>query len=1282
MDKSKIKETPFSQFSQFYVQKGGFIGALKRLLVVTNNSIILNTLPFDQTHQEIIQFSDIAGIDITTKNPNEFVIISKKGTSTSIICSERNYCLCEIYKAWDKNILSLSPKLEKTFLSCDAIKLIIPDMHDLYIEMKVVIYRAHIELIHNSLHAPKEILNKMIPVDKSSGLKINSTISIPFCKISTIYKTHLGLLLEMKDSTMTHSLVFYDLEKTNNVLNQIQRQCKEYTGSLLEENMDEFNEGISKEKIQPEQYREFFFILKVYKLIESGYLIPIEIALSDSELVEIDIVSQTVIQRYNVEGISDVVRMNTGVAGIHIIFEDFSMVTYVPPSHYRGLLLSNIFTVANWKRNNQDHYRIQHDFIHSVIPNYTQKTCGWPTNEVDTDYEIDLIKKFSNPSDDDVFYSMLREFNMNASLQKFADNDPKPLQFLIQLFCKKAKLLVTKEFIAFWDLYEQYLNFQYNYDFGDNKIPDENHKVLLKGLEEKLKLLTTKFQFDLVDAYPTLELNVKTLPVILYRTEELLKGLIILISSRPLFREIATNRRETDFYQEFLVDLSRLIDSPYPTLSHLAGCFFRAFCRFSSPSEKKVEAQNKHFLLATKVNLLKTISETLAKKVLIKKKDQKEYENYYILSILACLRILKTFLYERKDSTNPEDLQLILKQLSAPYYFAIFNFLSRYRSIPCVYNTTILINAFFQNCSTREMYKSYQNQILNNSTLVLLHIAQALSSISILQRKISVILLSHIFVDCANACALVCRIFPKNLFRKVDSTSNDISKWTLQQWEQFFSLAVKNFNTPTEQWYEDCRQELLAKLLTMDKDINSKFNYCPPNRIAELLEPNTVAPGEFLLNIRWNHEEVEMKYNVLQNKLLVWKYYLTTLLHDGEKPKLNAQITHSLKFWNELNVRFIGTTNKVEMKKILKVMILLYDEHHSVIRDLNTMHFWLKCLRNEEFIDCRYLILQLLYTSFTVEDSMTTKFNIKKFVDSNGLQALADVLSSLYFDDDHNSLTSEQLAEMKKRNLDEISYNYTKLKLERQAYSPSLEKSCMIAFILNIYKTILQRPREKSQESEEKLLYPIPNAKYQIIEPNTIRCLLNILLLNDDYLVLEVLDFFTQNLTDKFTYRSLSTNTPLYEFLMLNINDRTVQARFNLILKLYHRIAEDAHPDENYVKIYTKFSFDILPPEVIENALKTFPLLQYFPKHFIWKLINLGVDEFIQVFKSSNYESPELIWNSFMKDKLLNTIDMHLQDYKHELVQYSESHPISTREQMPVYSSGKADLQYNSTSVI
>mmetsp|Transcript_40287 Transcript_40287/g.35800 ORF Transcript_40287/g.35800 Transcript_40287/m.35800 type:complete len:191 (-) Transcript_40287:578-1150(-) len=190
----------------------------------------------------------------------------------------------------------------------------------------------------------------------------------------------------------------------------------------------------------------------------------------------------------------------------------------------------------------------------------------------------------------------------------------------------------------------------------------------------------------------------------------------------------------------------------------------------------------------------------------------------------------------------------------------------------------------------------------------------------------------------------------------------------------------------------------------------------------------------------------------------------------------------------------------------------------------------------------------------------------------------------------------------------------------------------MIQFILNIYKAISSRPRDvKSVDLEEKFLYPIPKAKYQIIDPNTIRTLVNVLLLQDDDLILELLDFFNTHLCDKFTFKSLTYGVPLYEFLLYNINNKTIQPRFNLLLKIYHRITDELNAEEDTVKAFTSFSFETLANQQIETAFRTYPLLRYIPKHFVWRLINIGTEDFIKIFVSDNYETPELIWNEYMR---------------------------------------------------
>ena len=1110
MDKSKSPTKPSVKprvitYAKFLIQKKGtFLTQVKRLLTVTQSGIFIDALNNEPKQHEEILFQDITAIQIAQNSETEFSISTKKNESpTPMHCANRYRCISDIYIALDRFIDQSQPVPGRTFPKFEVAKILIPDNHDLYIDVDLVIYRSHLQLVHKELHGPPNLKSSFIDI-QDSDYTVKKTVKIPFYSIEMIYKIHKGIVIEMSGSQAQCQLLLYDMEKTNNVLKKIQENSLEFLRKSIDVNTKDFNEGLTLEYVSSRVYKRFFFYTKVYKILESGHFFPIEIALSDEYILEIDCKTGLVIQKLDFLSVRHVVRMIAGLTGIQVTFDDLTTVTYIPLSHYRGLLGSNIFALANWRKDDQGTTSLQKDFIHAVMPNYNYAVHAWANDEVELEYEVELIKRIMTAADEEQLYQALHEFNMNAILKNYNDSDAKPLQFLIGLFCKNAKIVLSNEFKTFWGTYQIYLESHYPFDFEEQPLVEEERKRSLADYADKLVKLSDKFhaQFSKKDIGFTL--NAQSAPVVLYKTEELLKAITILISSKTLFKEIANNKTEQLKYENFLIDVAHLIDSPFPTLSHLAGSFFKSFCRFSNLNEKKNEAINKKYVLTSRVKLIQIVSETLAERVLIKHDDTKSHESAFILSILACLSIIKTFIFDRKETTNPEDFQMILKYISNPYYFAIFNFLSRYRSVACVYDTTIIVNSFFQNCTTRELYKSYQDRFINNSTLILLHIRLALSSLSVFQKKISVVLLSHLFLENSNGCGLICRILPKNLFRKVDFMSNDLSKWNLPQWEQFFSLAKKDSNTPTEQWTEECREELITKLSKIDQDINSKFNYCPPNRLHELFEKEFNHEGEFLINIRWNHEEFEMNYEVLKNKVLVWKYYLTNLLEDSPQPKLSVPINNPAKLWNELNLRSTGANKPADVRLILKVMILLYQEHYGQIKDLNTMEFWLKSLQSREYAHCRYLILQLFYTAFSVPDVAIIRFNVKKFTDIGGLEILSDVLSTLYHNEDHNSITEEKYEELKTKVKDDISYNYTSLQIKKQAYTNSLEKSAMIRFIISIYKCVLYRPIDKTLELDGKLLFPIPNTKYQIIEPDTIKCLMNILLLNDDDLILDV----------------------------------------------------------------------------------------------------------------------------------------------------------------------------------
>ena len=89
---------------------------------------------------------------------------------------------------------------------------------------------------------------------------------------------------------------------------------------------------------------------------------------------------------------------------------------------------------------------------------------------------------------------------------------------------------------------------------------------------------------------------------------------------------------------------------------------------------------------------------------------------------------------------------------------------------------------------------------------------------------------------------------------------------------------------------------------------------------------------------------------------------------------------------------------------------------------------------------------------------------------------------------------------------------------------------------------------------------------------------------------------------DKFTLKHLAyNNNPLWEFLLVNINKSTIEARLQLIRKLYFKIADDLPLDSNSVKIYSVIVFEDTPYNVINEEVMLFPILKYFPKNMIWR---------------------------------------------------------------------------------
>ena len=59
----------------------------------------------------------------------------------------------------------------------------------------------------------------------------------------------------------------------------------------------------------------------------------------------------------------------------------------------------------------------------------------------------------------------------------------------------------------------------------------------------------------------------------------------------------------------------------------------------------------------------------------------------------------------------------------------------------------------------------------------------------------------------------------------------------------------------------------------------------------------------------------------------------------------------------------MSTYDMEEQQVILKVMIILYQKHYQLLKELKTIPYWIKILDSEEFSHCHFLILQLIFVA-------------------------------------------------------------------------------------------------------------------------------------------------------------------------------------------------------------------------------------------------------------------------------------------------------------------------------
>lgn len=138
--------------------------------------------------------------------------------------------------------------------------------------------------------------------------------------------------------------------------------------------------------------------------------------------------------------------------------------------------------------------------------------------------------------------------------------------------------------------------------------------------------------------------------------------------------------------------------------------------------DSNAEARNKNLVLSQKcdVSFAKDAMTFIGNLCLVTAKDSLDKTlSTHSLIIYDLLRVFEVVIWDRRDTTIPEDLVVVLKWLSNQLAFCVFKKLMKCESLCVVFKSSNLMNCIFQGIGEKENVSDYQRLILHHSTLVL-----------------------------------------------------------------------------------------------------------------------------------------------------------------------------------------------------------------------------------------------------------------------------------------------------------------------------------------------------------------------------------------------------------------------------------------------------------------------------------------------------------------------------------------------------------------------------------
>ena len=329
---------------------------------------------------------------------------------------------------------------------------------------------------------------------------------------------------------------------------------------------------------------------------------------------------------------------------------------------------------------------------------------------------------------------------------------------------------------------------------------------------------------------------------------------------------------------------------------------------------------------------------------------------------------------------------------------------------------SMALDHFFEEEDTHCL-RDLQSYILTYSIQFIWHLYLLMTSKISHQRTLSIRLLARLLHSNQESHDLLLRILPRTLFLKVKANRQSIEslQWNFPQWVEFFTQIVpRNFNSATEQWNCETREELTGKLLAAKrqliemKQLNSETITNAERR--ELMLPiHEFSQGKLVMsrwkNLKWNYREFEVKYECLASEYLVGRYFLAKLLllapsekaDDLDRPQLTMQIVEPALFWNELLMQFMASYDGKEQTMIVMTLCVLYRQHYDSIAEMKTIPYWLKLIQHPEFSHVHFLLLQLLHVSLSVRNDLA-KANMQLLIKAKGFNVLHNCMNLVFKD--------------------------------------------------------------------------------------------------------------------------------------------------------------------------------------------------------------------------------------------------------------------------------------------